>query len=63
VSKDNIIHLIQPGNVDDHPQQPVTCAQISARKASLCPAPSRGMLLLKEGRWCGFGVQAVFSRA
>jgi hypothetical protein len=28
-------------------QQPVTCAQISARQASLCSAPSRGMLLLK----------------
>src|ERR1700738_2542691 len=30
-----------------HPQQPVTCAQISVRQASLCPATSRGMLLLK----------------
>src|SRR6266403_1234027 len=30
-----------------HPQQPVTGAQISARQASLCPAPSRGVLLLK----------------
>jgi hypothetical protein len=28
-------------------QHPVTRAQISARRASLCPAPSRGMLLLK----------------
>src|SRR6266850_698389 len=32
---------------EPHPQQPVTCAQVSARQASLCPAPSRGMLLLK----------------
>jgi hypothetical protein len=30
-----------------HPQQPVTRAQISARQASLRPAPSRGMLLLQ----------------
>src|SRR4030088_1657798 len=35
------------GGARRHPQQPVTCAQISARQASLCPAPSRGMLLLK----------------
>ena len=30
-----------------HPQQPVTRAQISARQASLRPAPSRGVLLLQ----------------
>jgi len=29
------------------PNKPVTGAQISARQASLCPAPSRGVLLLK----------------
>jgi transposase len=29
------------------PNNPVTCTQISARQAPLCPAPSRGMLLLK----------------
>jgi transposase len=35
------------GGTRRHSQQSIPCAQISARQASLCPTPSRGMLLLK----------------
>jgi Transposase DDE domain len=35
------------GGTRRHPQQPITCAQISARQTSLCPAPPNRMLLLK----------------
>jgi transposase len=33
------------GRARRHPQQPLASPQISARQTSLCPAPSRGMLL------------------